>query len=139
MISFFALCLSCLNAGARVIYAMGRHGIFHAATATAHAQNETPHIAVTVMAAIAFGVPALATINIVPAPTVTAVGPDQNSNGVALSFTGLSNATYSVLASTDLTNWTRIGAASQPSTGQFFFYDTSVTNLPQRFFRIRSP
>ena len=33
MVSFFALCLSCLNAGARVIYAMGRHGIFHAATA----------------------------------------------------------------------------------------------------------
>jgi amino acid transporter len=63
MISFFALCLSCLNAGARVIYAMGRHGIFHSATATAHAQNETPHIAITVMAAVAFGVPALATLN----------------------------------------------------------------------------
>jgi len=26
MVSFFALNLSCLNAGARVIYAMGRHG-----------------------------------------------------------------------------------------------------------------
>jgi len=63
MISFFALCLSCLNAGSRVIYAMGRHGIFHSATATAHERNETPHIAVTIMAALAFGVPTLATIN----------------------------------------------------------------------------
>jgi len=63
MISFFALCLSCLNAGSRVIYAMGRHGIFHSSTATAHSQNETPHIAVTVMAAIAFVVPVAATIN----------------------------------------------------------------------------
>src|ERR1700733_7804969 len=42
---------------------MGRHGIFHASAATAHAQNETPHIAVTVMAAIAFVVPVLATLN----------------------------------------------------------------------------
>jgi amino acid transporter len=63
MISFFALCLSCINAGGRVIYAMGRHGIFHASTATAHSTNETPHIAVTLMALVAFGVPVLATLN----------------------------------------------------------------------------
>jgi hypothetical protein len=40
-----------------VIYAMGRHGIFHSATATAHAKNETPHIAITLMALVAFAVP----------------------------------------------------------------------------------
>ncbi|HUO21100.1 MAG TPA: APC family permease [Caulobacteraceae bacterium] len=57
MVSFFALCLSCVNAGGRIIYAMGRHGIFHESTASAHATNETPHIAVTVMAALAFLVP----------------------------------------------------------------------------------
>ena len=50
MLSFFALNLSCISAGGRVIYAMGRHGIFPPATATAHDKNETPHIAVTVMA-----------------------------------------------------------------------------------------
>ena len=33
MVSFFALNCTCINAGARVIYAMGRHGIFHEATA----------------------------------------------------------------------------------------------------------
>lgn len=57
MVSFFALCLSCLNAGGRVIYAMGRHGLFHSATAGAHKTNETPHIAVTVMAVAAFVIP----------------------------------------------------------------------------------
>lgn len=62
MVSFFALCLSCLNAGARVIYAMGRHGLFHAATAEAHPSNETPHVAVTLMAIIAFAIPAIATL-----------------------------------------------------------------------------
>ena len=61
MVSFFALNLSCINAGARVIYAMGRHGIFHASTADAHATNETPHVAVTLMAIISFALPTLAT------------------------------------------------------------------------------
>ncbi len=63
MVSFFALCLSCLNAGGRMIYAMGRHGLFHQATAGAHARNETPHVAVSVMAAIAFTVPTLGVIS----------------------------------------------------------------------------
>lgn len=62
MVSFFALCLSCINAGGRIIYAMGRHGIFHEATATSHATNETPHIAVTVMSALAFLIPTALTI-----------------------------------------------------------------------------
>jgi amino acid transporter len=62
MVSFFALCLSCVNAGARVIYAMGRHGLFHAATSQAHPENETPHVAVVVMATLAFLVPTLATL-----------------------------------------------------------------------------
>jgi amino acid transporter len=62
MLSFFALNLSCVSAGGRVIYAMGRHGIFPQATATSHATNETPHIAVTVMAVLAFAVPTAATL-----------------------------------------------------------------------------
>jgi amino acid transporter len=62
-ISFFALCLSCINAGSRVIYAMGRHGLFHAATASAHDKNQTPHIAVSIMVLFAFIVPVIATVN----------------------------------------------------------------------------
>ncbi|HUD88168.1 MAG TPA: APC family permease, partial [Xanthobacteraceae bacterium] len=62
MVSFFALNLSCINAGARVIYAMGRHGLFHEATADAHSTNETPHIAVTMMSIISFSLPTAAAI-----------------------------------------------------------------------------
>jgi amino acid transporter len=57
MISFFALCLSCINAGSRVLFAMGRNGLFHAKTADSHETNATPHVAVTILAAIAFCIP----------------------------------------------------------------------------------
>jgi amino acid transporter len=63
MVSFFALNCSCINAGSRVIYAMGRHGIFHEATADSHETNETPHIAVTTMSIISFSLPTLATLH----------------------------------------------------------------------------
>jgi amino acid transporter len=58
MASFFALNLSCLNAGARVIYIMGQQGLFHKFTADAHHVNETPHVAVFIMGALSFGLPA---------------------------------------------------------------------------------
>lgn len=57
MVSFFALNLSCLNAGARVIYIMGQQGLFHKFTADSHHVNETPHIAVLIMGAFSFGLP----------------------------------------------------------------------------------
>ena len=63
MLSFFALCLSCVSAGGRIVYAMGRHGLFPAATASAHGVNETPHVAVTAMACLAFLVPTIATLD----------------------------------------------------------------------------
>lgn len=59
MVSFFALCLSCINAGSRVLFAMGRHGLFHASTADSHETNATPHVAVTILAAIAFIIPTI--------------------------------------------------------------------------------
>jgi amino acid transporter len=58
MVSFFALNLSCLNAGSRIIYIMGQQGLFHKFTADAHTVNETPHIAVFVMGVLSFGLPA---------------------------------------------------------------------------------
>ena len=54
MASFFALALSCMNAGARVMLAMGRHGIFHSATSKTHPKHETPHMALGVMAVFMF-------------------------------------------------------------------------------------
>jgi amino acid transporter len=58
MISFFSLSLSCLNAGARIIYPMARHGIFTRHLGKAHTTNRTPHIAITAYIALIFTVPA---------------------------------------------------------------------------------
>jgi amino acid transporter len=57
MLSFFSLALSCMNAGARVVYQMGRAGFFHEATGNAHARNETPHVAITIYALLEFLIP----------------------------------------------------------------------------------
>ena len=57
MVSFFALALSCLNSGARILYPMARHGVFHSALGNAHEKNETPHVAVTIMAVLIFLAP----------------------------------------------------------------------------------
>ena len=59
MISFFACTLASINAGARIAFAMGRHGILHGALGRAHGRNATPHIAVTLTALIAFFIMAL--------------------------------------------------------------------------------
>jgi amino acid transporter len=56
MISFFSLNLSCVNACSRVLFPMGKHGVFHGAVGQAHAKNETPHIAVTIAAGMMLAV-----------------------------------------------------------------------------------
>ena len=52
MFSFFALASSCMNAGARVMFAMGRHQFFHKATSAAHPDHGTPHVALGTMAVV---------------------------------------------------------------------------------------
>jgi len=56
MVSFFSLSLSCLNAGARIIYPMGRHGVFHATSGKAHAKHQTPHVAISAFIIIMFAI-----------------------------------------------------------------------------------
>jgi amino acid transporter len=56
MTSFFALALSCINAGSRVIFAMSRHGAFHQCFHEVHDTNKTPHKALATMAVVMFGV-----------------------------------------------------------------------------------
>jgi amino acid transporter len=63
MVSFFALALSCMNAGARVMFAMSRHGAFHECFRRSHKSNETPHIALAGMALIMFGTVSLCSIS----------------------------------------------------------------------------
>jgi len=54
MFSFFALASSCMNAGARVMFAMGRHNFFHKSTSAAHETHGTPHIALATMSIAMF-------------------------------------------------------------------------------------
>jgi amino acid transporter len=63
MVSFFSLALSCLNSGARILYPMARHGVFPSAIGNAHETNETPHVAVTVMMLLGFGMQILDIFN----------------------------------------------------------------------------
>ena len=56
MFSFFALASSCMNAGARVMFAMGRHEFFHKSTSAAHTSHGTPHVALATMAGVMFSV-----------------------------------------------------------------------------------
>src|SRR6202790_2976881 len=57
MISFFALALSCMNAGSRVLFTMGRYGIFPISIGSSHKRNLTPHVAITMLATIQFLIP----------------------------------------------------------------------------------
>ena len=62
-----------------------------------------------------------------------------------LSFSNLTGASFHVLAITNValptSNWPTIGPAVEtpPGSGQFQFTDPQATNLPQRFYRVKSP
>lgn len=62
MTGFFSLALSCLSAGARILYPMGQHGLFHTALGRTHHRNRTPHIAVNFLAILMLAVPTLMTL-----------------------------------------------------------------------------
>jgi hypothetical protein len=56
-----------------------------------------------------------------------------------LNFSGSSNATYSVWASTNLTTWDWVGSASETAPGQYQYLDGNTINNPQRFYRASAP
>jgi amino acid transporter len=57
MISFFALALSCLNSGSRIVFSMARYGIFPISVGSSHKLNLTPHVAIASFALIQFLIP----------------------------------------------------------------------------------
>ena len=59
MVSFFGLTLTCLNAGARIIYRMAGHDVLPKPLSRAHPHNRTPHISITVYIAMIVTVPLL--------------------------------------------------------------------------------
>ena len=62
---------------------------------------------------------------------------------IQFAFTNTSGLSFTAYATTNVsqsfTNWTRLGAVTEISPGQFQFSDPAVVNTQQRFYRIRSP
>jgi hypothetical protein len=61
------------------------------------------------------------------------------SGPMQIQFVGATNLPYGVWASTNLSDWSEIGIANQFAPGNFQFTDTTVTNLPGRFYELRIP
>jgi amino acid transporter len=55
LVSSMGCVLASLNAGSRLLFAMGRHGLFHSSIGGAHKTNETPHVAATCSAIVVIG------------------------------------------------------------------------------------
>jgi amino acid transporter len=55
MVSFFSLSLSCLNAGARIIFPLAGHGFLPRRVHTVHTRNMTPHVALACYGAVILG------------------------------------------------------------------------------------
>ena len=63
LISFWACFLACTNAGARILFLMGHHGVFHSKVGNAHGKNRTPDVAITISTIIATVVPFILILN----------------------------------------------------------------------------
>lgn len=79
-----------------------------------------------------------------PTTPITLTSPAWLGNGTfQYSFTNIPDATFTALASTNLTlplsNWTILGVVTQFASGQYQFTDFDATNHPQRFYRVSSP
>lgn len=74
MISFFSLTLSCLNAGARIIFPMAQHGVFPKSLGKVHKTNKTPHVALIVYIVIIFLIPAVISLKVDPLSIFNDVG-----------------------------------------------------------------
>lgn len=58
-VSAFACALASINAAARLLFSMGRYQFVHGSMGLVHAEHRSPHIAVTISAALTFLVPLL--------------------------------------------------------------------------------
>ena len=55
-----------------------------------------------------------------------------------LTFTGIVNGAYYVIASTNLTRWRLLGPAVQLENNHFQFIDFGATNFPHRYYQIHA-
>jgi hypothetical protein len=83
---------------------------------------------------------AILTLNLTSAPVIDVSSLSVGTNGVfSLSFSGDTNASYRVWASTNLVIWEVLGPATPASNGWFQFFDLNSAHPPQRFYRAGTP
>jgi hypothetical protein len=87
--------------------------------------------------------PATVTVAIIlpPAPQLTNVfwSGGNGAGSFSFNFGGVSNTAYSIWSSTNLLNWTWLGAAGAGAGGQYGFTDALATNWSSRFYRVSVP
>src|SRR5204863_8733382 len=76
-----------------------------------------------------------------PPPLLPASGLTMlQTGGAQVEFAAATGRSYTVLASTNLLDWIRIGSANDLGGGRFRFVDAEATPiLPARFYRLSSP
>ena len=86
---------------------------------------------------------ALAATNVTATPPRLSALQVQANGTFQFAFTNTPGASFSVLATTNLTQpfntWTPLTGLTEVSPGQFQFTDPQATNTRQRFYRVRSP
>ena len=88
---------------------------------------------------------ALATLAVTnrPLPSTISASSWLPGAGFQFAFTNTHGASFSVWATTNvalhLSNWMPLTGLSEVAPGQFRFTDPQATNLPRRFYRVRSP
>lgn len=86
--------------------------------------------------------PATVTVNLLlpPPPQIKVSTSILDPNGnFELNFSGQSNATYRVWASTNLMDWELLGAAEEAAPGSFRVMDPAAVGFPQRFYKAGAP
>jgi hypothetical protein len=70
-------------------------------------------------------------------------GATLDQGGFHLSFTNVPGTHFTLVSTTNvslaLSNWIVTGMANEVSPGQFQITDSGATNLPRKFYRVRSP
>ena len=76
-------------------------------------------------------------------PLVIGTASRIGNGGVQLDFTNSPGLAFSVFATTNLclpfTNWILLGAPAEIAPGMYQFIDAQATNIPSRFYKLRSP
>lgn len=59
MISFWSCSIACIIAGSRILMTMGRQEIIHSSISQVHKENDTPHVAVTILTVVTLAIPVI--------------------------------------------------------------------------------